>query len=267
MKPSKPIAVAPPFLAGAQPPDVNKVLDPALYPDLLEAGGLSPALQHVLPLSAGLCVTKADVTSPGWASASKGSRCSQVCVALHQRLFNVAFWNQGVPYGNGWTGDLTEVARAIEAFQVHEASTTSMTSAFSWFVSEQGILHERGADAYVAERWRRMEEGFTSGARQTPTRKRLAAIVSEAAKRAELRQLYPFTSMDTLHFSRTTGFPFTRDCPFALPTEEGGYRVMSADGKLVLGEGGAIQAVNWLVANLPRDCGPAVHGTARSMEP
>ena len=92
------------------------------------------------------------------------------------------------------------------------------------------------------------------------------AIVLEAANRPELRRLYPFTSVETLHFSRTTGFPFTRDCPFAVPIEGGRFRVMAADRKLVLGEGDAVQAADMLVANLPRNCGPAIHGTAESFE-
>ena len=245
--------------AGTKPPAANEVLDPALYPDLLEVGGLSPALQRLLARSADLRVSQATVTSPGYAGVSKGSRESGVCVALHQRLFCVEFWNQGVAYGHGRTNDLTEIARAIESFQSHEASTARMASEFRSFAITAGSVHERGADFYVAERWRRWEESFPSPGRQDPQSKGLAAIKREAAKRAELRQLYPFTSLYTLHFSRTPGYPFTRDCPFAVPIEGGRLRVMSADGKQVLGEGDTVQAVDWLVANLPRNCGPAVH--------
>jgi len=266
MKSSKPIAVAPPPLAGVQPPEANKVLNPALYSDLLEVGGLSPALQRALQqLSADLRVAEGVGTSPGWAGVRKGSRGSQVCVALHQRAFHVDFWNQGVQYGHGWTNDLTEVGRAIEAFQVQEASTARMKSDFGWFAIDAGLLHERGADSYVAEHWQRLVQSVTSESQESP-RRRLEAIVLEAANRPELRQLRPFTSLDVLHFSRTTGFPFTHDCPVAVPIEGGRFRVMSADGKLVLGEGDAVQAADMLVANLPRNCGPAIHGTAESLE-
>src|ERR1700691_1403642 len=49
------VAVAAPVLAGSRPPEASKVLNSTLYPDLLDAGGLSPALQCIFQqLSAGL---------------------------------------------------------------------------------------------------------------------------------------------------------------------------------------------------------------------
>jgi hypothetical protein len=258
------VTVAAPVLAGSPPPEASKVLDSTLYPDLLDAGGLSPALQRIFQqLSERLRVREA--ISPGGACVLTGSRGSQICVALQQRAFHVDFWNQGVQYGQGWTNDLTEVGRAIEAFQVHEASTARMKSDFSWFAIGAGLLHERGADSYVADGWERLVQSVTSESQHSP-RGRLEDIVLEAANRPELRQLYPFTSLARLHFSRTTGFPFTGDCPFAMPIKSARFRVMAADGKLALGEGDAVQAADMLVANLPRNCGPAIHGTAESFK-
>jgi len=58
----------------------SKVLHPALYPDLVRMGGLSPALQRVFDeLSADLSLKKFEgVDSPGWAFIREGSRHSQV---------------------------------------------------------------------------------------------------------------------------------------------------------------------------------------------
>jgi hypothetical protein len=44
------------------------------------------------------------------------------------------------------------------------------------------------------------------------------------------------------------------------------FRITSVDGERVLGEGDAVQAADILVANLPPNCGPAVHGTAETWE-
>jgi hypothetical protein len=62
-----------------------KVLHPALYPDLAQMGGLSPALQRVFDeLSADLSLkTVEGVVSPGWAFIREGSRHSQVRQATH----------------------------------------------------------------------------------------------------------------------------------------------------------------------------------------
>jgi hypothetical protein len=89
----------------------------------------------------------------------------------------------------------------------------------------------------------------------------LLPLVMEAARRPQLRQLYPFTSHDTLCFSRTTGFPYTTDCPMAAPDGDGGFRVMQYGGDS-LGTGSAHEAADLLVQHLPSNCGPAVDATA-----
>jgi len=62
-----------------------KVLQPALYPDLAQMGGLSPALQRVFDeLSADLSLkTVEGAVSPGRAFIREGSRHSQVRQATH----------------------------------------------------------------------------------------------------------------------------------------------------------------------------------------
>src|SRR5215469_10854327 len=71
---------------------------------------------------------------------------------------------------------------------------------------------------------------------KSPERKPLALFV-EAAKRPELRQLFPFTSHDFLCFSRKTAYPFSHDCPIAFCREAGFFIVMAIDQKTILGEG------------------------------
>jgi hypothetical protein len=70
--------------------------------------------------------------------------------------------------------------------------------------------------------------------------------------------------MDNLCFSRTTGFPFTDDCPVGFPVDINRFRVVGVGG--VLGEGNEVHAADLLVANLPSGCVAARHGTADDSE-
>src|SRR6185503_9104919 len=97
-------------------------------------------------------------------------------------------------------------------------------------------------------------------------------LIEAAMQQPELRQLFPFTSLYSLHFSRTTGFPFTNDCPYAVPIENSRFRVYKPRGEdftamgETIGEGDVTEAIAMLVSNLPPDCGPAVEGTAKDLE-
>jgi hypothetical protein len=236
-----------------------------LYPDLMERGGLARALQHVLQeLGTDLIVRQLDEPRMFvFASVRRDERFSQVMIAAHARAFSVDFWNQGVQYDSAWLPDLVEVGRAIAAFQLEKPSIRDMAARFSWFKLNKGALdHERGADHFVAECWRSL---LAWEPRERIFRE-LVPLIAEAGRRPALRQLLPFTSVHRLCFSRTTGFPYSYDCPLAQPIKNGGFCVLSADEKRVLGEGDVVQAVDLLVANLPQVCGPAIHGTAEDLK-
>jgi hypothetical protein len=108
-----------------------KVLHPALYPDLAQVGGLSPALQRLFDeLSADLSLrTVEGVVSPGWAFIREGSRHSLVVTALNELNFHIDFWYQGVQYGSGVASDLREVARrAAVAFHLERISISEIAA-------------------------------------------------------------------------------------------------------------------------------------------
>jgi hypothetical protein len=265
----------------------------ALYPDLIQSGGLSLALRSLLrQISADPKIADAvwlgrqdskdpkDGPGPGWAFIRKGSRKSQVSAAMHERAFGVDFRSRGAMCGQGWTRDLTEVARAIEVFMVQEGSTAKMKSEFSWFVDKGGerILQEPTA-SFTAQCWENLEKGLREEARLLEEEGKprsimseLIPLVSEAAKRPELRQLRPFTSLFWLCFSRTTMFPWVTVNCTARPIRDGRFRIsngtwgVNSDGDRVLGEGDAVKAADILAANLPPNCGPAIHGTAEEWE-
>jgi len=277
--------VGPPW--GGEESDLQNPEWAALYPDLVQSGGLSSALQRLFrQLSADVNVLeeiRLGKVGPGCAFIYKGSRKSQVSTAMHERSFSVDFRNRGFTYGQGWTNDLTEVARAIEIFLVQEGSTARMKSEFGWFVEEGGerILQELAA-SHTAQCWENLEKGLRKEARFLEENEeppsfvnevvKLIPLVSEAAKRPELRQLMPFTSLFFLCLSRTTMFPWVTVKCMARPIENGRFRISNGnwgvnwDGDGVLGEGDAVQAADILVANLPPNCGPAIHGTAEEWE-
>ncbi|MBD0742426.1 hypothetical protein BG418_13175 [Streptomyces sp. CBMA152] len=84
-----------------------------------------------------------------------------------------------------------------------------------------------------------------------------------AAAEPKLRQLYPFTSHWSLHFTTCTGFPYAWDVPFVDPLRDGRYRVCGPSRGTVIGEADTVAAaIAMVVAALPANCGPAVAGTA-----
>ncbi|HVV98690.1 MAG TPA: DUF6193 family natural product biosynthesis protein, partial [Planctomycetaceae bacterium] len=96
----------------------------------------------------------------------------------------------------------------------------------------------------------------------------LMAFFDVARRTPKLRQLFPFTSLNRLCFSRCTGYPYTDDCPAVVPKWGRGSRDIIPNcytvelGNREIGEGDGAEAVRIVVANLPPNCGPAVAGTA-----
>lgn len=84
-----------------------------------------------------------------------------------------------------------------------------------------------------------------------------------------LNKLFPFTSMETLCFSKCTGYPYDMEgLPVVNPklynnnSTEKLFRVI-LPGNGILGEGNAEEALRIVKANLPPDIKPAVKGTAK----
>ncbi len=218
-----------------------------LHPDIVQAGGLASALQNVLD-QLGASLRVGELGEPrfiAYANVRSGQRSSQVMLAAEERAFSVDFWNQGVVYGHGGVGDLRQAALAIVRFQEGLASVEMMAAEFPWFERSRSVeIHERGPEPFVTDAWQGLVEWLGTSEPVGSPMRRLLPLFIEAARRPDLRQLLPFTSMDTLCFSRTTGYPYTADCPTAQPVAEDRFRVLGCGGTLAEG------------------CGPARHGTA-----
>jgi hypothetical protein len=227
------------------------------YPDLAAAGGLSNALQTALAeIGSALEVTN---LGPGFNSAvyarvGSGTRSSQVFIRAEERLFLFDFWSRGVMLAGGLTPDLADVAKAIDRWVGSSCTTAELAADFAFVeVEPRAASYERGEE--VEYRWRDYLANMCHGFPE------LVAFAQAAARRRELRQLFPFTSLNTFCFSRCTGYPFTRDTPYVWARRDGQYEVLSPDGQ-VLGRGDAEAAIRLVVEYLPPDCGPAVPGTA-----
>ena len=253
----------------------------SLYSDVTEAGGLGPAIQTQLKaIGSPLCVTKEAPELAGlfpfaWERVEQKQRSSQISIAKHKRLFMLDFWDRGVCLAHGSTPLLPKIAEAINAWIAKEVSTGELQQQFPFVgVEPKAESHEQGAAAEVEQKWQALYSHFKSD----ESKLALAPLIERVMEVPVLRRLFPFTSLDSLCFSRCTGYPFSGDCPsvcsthfrFA-PRPTPGQRATFgpprpytvADSKgIFLGEGDVAEAIELIVQHLPPNCGPASQGTA-----
>jgi hypothetical protein len=228
----------------------------SLYADVLEQGGLCGALQAAfLRIGSSMRVREFDGGRrfSFYALVKSASRQSQVMVAAERRLFSVDFWSRGVNLASGGTPDLDRAALAIDRWVGSSCGTGELVSAFDFVEAVRDAwAYEQGIE--VEERWRAYLETIPESIPE------LQAVVSAAATRPALRQLFPYTSMNRLCFSRCTGYPFTRDIPSVVPAGGDRYRVYGPTGEQ-LGSGVVEEALDIVIKHLPPGCGPAIAGT------
>lgn len=247
-------------------PEVAKKWSQKLYPDLEKFGGLPQALQPLLAkLHGELMAEGLDKPFIVYASVRRESRSSQVMIARNHRAFSTDFWDQGVQYGSGWAKSLEDVAAAIHGFLVHRLDAAALKASHSWVgVLEQAFVHECGATAFVEHAW----QGYVTWLAKEPPQSaehKLLPLIRACMTRKRLRLLMPFTSHNHLCFSRTTGFPYTDECPPAFPVGDG-FRMHRVDACTGPVDGDAETIARALEDSLSPSCPPAYHGTAESLE-
>ena len=230
----------------------------SFYPDLADYGGLARALQAAFT-RIGSAIRVEDFRSTVCVMVRSARRESQVFIAAKERLFLLDFWNRGVMLARGKTPDLDLAARAMDRWIGSSCGTGDLAAAFDFVEpTKSARSYEQGVE--VEERWREYLETMSE---RIPE---LEPVVSAASARPELRRLFPYTSLNSLCFSRCTGYPFTRDVASIVPTGDGTYRVQGKSRRDDLGGGDAEEAVDVVVKHLPPGCGPAVAGTADELE-
>lgn len=251
--------------------ELSKQINDELYPDVAAAGNLSNALAKAFaelgsPLQP---ASEVNFIPLALARTEGGSRFSQMYIAAYERLFLLDFWSRGVVYGNASTSSLNDAAQAIHFWIIEQPNIAQMQNRFTFFTAdEQAKAHETGHA--VEYQWERLLKQWARRDDEKPDAISPLPLIEAAMQRPELRQLFPFTSLYALHFSRTTGYPFTNDCPYAIPIGNARFRAhMGVRGVTdpdrtgdVIGEGDVDEVIGMLVANLPPNCGPAIEGTA-----
>ncbi|WP_327350347.1 DUF6193 family natural product biosynthesis protein [Streptomyces sp. NBC_01304] len=87
-------------------------------------------------------------------------------------------------------------------------------------------------------------------------------LVQAAYERPELRQLYPWSGMWELHFSRCTEQRWTWDIPYVAPAKVGRWAVCGPSRTEFVGWADTLdEALDMVIERLPPSCGPAFAGT------
>jgi Family of unknown function (DUF6193) len=229
--------------------------------------GLTPTLQQIFDeMGADLRVVEVDVHEPctkDGATINKGSRSGRVCIMKTGKshgAFSLEFENPNVEWGFASAWDLMEAAHAAVKFLVDEAPLAELKPHFAryYFRKYRPDRATLTPEERVTQAWERMEERMSPDEKQMDRDEALMLapllpLLREAAKRPALRRLYPHTSLDSLSFSRTMGYPCKAACPWTRPLGDGRFRVMASDSRTVLGEGDAAQIADLLVAHLSPD--------------
>lgn len=162
--------------------------------------------------------------------------------------------------------DLDSVVRVAAKWLSDRQPASVLSNATAWLsANPRAEAYERGEELEWQWRW-----WLDRVASRSPE---LEDFVLAAAKRPELRQLFPFQSMYWFCFSRCSGFPYTTDIP-GTNWDRDAYvvcrRSESEDpyhcGWEGFARGNAEEAVEIVVANLPPNCGPAVFATADDLD-
>ena len=229
------------------------------YPDIVVAGGLNAALSDAFAkIGSSLAATGLPdaVRFVAYGRIERGTRFSQVYIAAEEQLFLFDFWRDGVIFANASTSEITDAAKAIDQWVADECTIDELQAIPFVTLKDHAKAYDEGRE--TEERWRSY---LNSVDQDFPE---LVDFVNAAAAAPQLRQLFPYTSLNRFCFSRCTGYPFTYDTPYVHPQQDGSYNVYSRDDGL-LGNGDASTAIDLVIAHLPPKCGPAVRGTAETM--
>jgi len=126
-------------------------IDPTLYPDLVEAGGLAPAMRH---LAAEHGIELGEISAPAWASTSITEATIEmaggsiyVVIRRDFRSFSLNLSRTGRVQADGVSGDLLCVVKAADAWR--EGASLARIAELFPFVSYDGLAaaFEKGAPA------------------------------------------------------------------------------------------------------------------------
>lgn len=193
------------------------------------------------------------------ADGRKGGRSALLSVISFEPMsFSGQFWEQGVSLARMGGTTMTTAARTFESW-LSGVPVRQFVALDAVEPSDACVAYEQGADAYVARAWRVLQDDWADGREGLP--RAVHTLIAICKQHNRLARLMPFTSMTTLCFSRSTGFPFSvTDCP-SIEVRAGPKFLVTCRGlatTLTTPEGAADAAARAAVS-----LGRAHHGTAR----
>ncbi len=224
-----------------------------LYPEIDAAGSLGNALNLVFEkMGSTLRVSVGERMSVYYARIEHGSKFSQVYVGEAEKCFLPDFWRDGVMLGQGNTDHIDLLAECLNFWLSGNCNTQDLAAKFSFVrPSPKAVVFDEGNE--VAYTWNQILHD--------PSDNALKGFVALAVQDKILSALFPFISLNTLCFSRCTGYPYTTDTPTVSPVAIAQYLVQDHNGAII-GTGTASEALKMVLENLPDHIGPAVKGTS-----
>lgn len=226
-----------------------------LYPEVVSAGSLRRAIDaRARELRAPWGLGKSNWRTDDMVRAVVETANGEIRVGLgaEERTFVVSVWRAGAVWLSGATPELDSAVMFISAWN-RGISLADARATWPFLTYDRlAEAHERGNA--VAVKWELLEGD--------PGADYVREAVAAAAARPELRQLFPWLSHlgSRLHFSRCTGYPFSRGIPY-IEGQLAGYRVIDDWSDEVLGEFlDPVDAVAAVVAAMPQGIGPAIEG-------
>lgn len=185
------------------------------------------------------------------------TKSSEVSLAEGDRLYLPDFWKDGVCMATGSFTDITQLVTALDFWLRDDIVTKQLSERFpSITPTDHSSAFESGIE--IEYGWQKvLNAKYTA---------ELKSFISLAMEDSVLNQLFPYTSLNTLCFSRCTGYPYTNDTPAVEPVGKDIFRVRLMNGVILLDSGTAAEALVVVKQNIPLNVGRAVKGTAKDLK-
>jgi hypothetical protein len=249
-----------------------------MYSELDKFGGLQNAINiEFEKLNSTLRVSKNSEleTIPfTFATVVNGNKFSQIYIGAEEKIYLPDFWKDGVCLAYGQTKNISDLVQVLNFWLSNDITTKQLADKFTFVSpSEKALAFDNNNE--VEYTWKSIL--------QDPNRAEIHDFVKLAINDNVLNKLFPFTSLETLCFSRCTGYPYDiNNLPTVTPKlfenlvpihREKIYTkqvlnkietqfVVANDKNEYLGEGNAEEALEIVKTNLPNNIQPARKGTA-----
>lgn len=251
-----------------------------MYPELLINGNLTNAINREFKQLRSTLKAENETGQKipfAYARIEHNNKFLEICIAADKKLYLPDFWHDGVCLADGATNSISQLAKAVDYWLNNDVSTQALSKAFN-FIKPNDKAEAFDENREIEYSWQRL---FTvndwAGLNQ---------FISLASKDEILGNLFPFTSLYTLCFSKCTGYPFdTTDLPNVTAVQYANFALHpSAPERLTIkrdasfgddiiyivtkhkgeyvGQGTATEALRMIHSILPGDIGPARKGTA-----